>query len=208
MGLTFDALPHTYALDGVDVPSVTGVLKACGLIDFSGIPRLILEAARLRGTTVHEAVHYYNEGDLNVAWFCDEFPGYAGYLQAWVAFRRQRRFVPILNEHRIASRRHQVAGTLDCLGVLDGEAVLLDYATGRPRDVAKHLQTAAYHALALEWASEDAALAAFFARYPVVRRCAIALRKDGSFRLEPYGNPADFRTFRTYLEDSRTRWIA
>jgi hypothetical protein len=203
LSLIFDAATHVYMLDGVVVPSVTGILKASGLIDFSGIPEHILEAARVRGTTVHEAIHFFNEDDLDLEQFGEDFPDYAPYLEGWIAFRRQRRFTPIVNECRIASRRHQVAGTLDCLGELDGVGVLLDFATGNPEDVAKNFQTAAYLGLALDWEHEpdaDPRLADFFARHPHVKRYAVALRRDGTFRLEAYNDPADFRKFLVLVE--------
>lgn len=206
MSLTFDAATHTYTLDGVVVPSVTGILKASGLIDFSGIPESILEAARIRGTVVHQAVHYVNEADLDQAQFVSDYPELVGYLEAWITFRRQRQFTPILNECRIASRRHQVAGTLDTLGELDGVAVLLDYATGNPADVSKDYQTAAYLGLALEWADEldgDPRLTDFFLRHDLVRRYAVALKKDGTFSLHLYSDPADFRKFLTLVEAQR-----
>lgn len=205
-GLTFDPGPHVYTLDGIVVPSVTGILQASGLIDFTGIPESILEAARVRGSRVHEAVHFFNEDDLDVEAFRDDFPAYAGYLDGWLSFREQRHFVPVLNECRIASRRHQVAGTLDTLGELDGEAVLLDYATGDPLDVSKDYQTAAYLGLALEWAQEpdaDPRLADFFARHELVRRYGVALKKTGTFALHPYGDPADCRKFLTLVEAQR-----
>ncbi len=135
-----------------------------------------------------------------------DFSAYAGYLDGWLSFRSQRHFVPVVNECRIASRRHQIAGTLDCLGELDGEAVLLDYATGNPLDVSKDYQTAAYLGLALEWAQEpdgDPRLADFFARHTLVRRYGVALKKTGTFALHPYGDPADFRKFLTLVEAQR-----
>jgi len=196
-GLTFDPLPHRYALDGVVVPSVTGILKAAGLIDFSHIPPMTLEAARIRGTIVHSALHYLNEKDLDVEQFYTDFPAYAGYVQAWGSFCAQRNFVPVLNEHRVASRRHLVAGTIDCLGELDGVGVLLDFATGRAEDAAKYLQTAGYHGLALEWAKDDPPLAAFLSRHPYIKRYAVELKKDGTFTLEAYTNAGDFREFLT-----------
>lgn len=205
-GLTFDAGPHVYTLDGVVVPSVTGILQASGLIDFTGIPASILEVAKRRGSIVHEAVHFFNEGDLDVEQFEIDFPDYVGYLDGWRSFRAQRHFVPVLNECRIASRRHQVAGTLDCLGELDGEAVLLDYATGNPADVSKDYQCAAYLGIALEWADElegDVRLTEFFMRHELVRRYAVALKKTGTFALHPYGDPADFRKFLTLVEARR-----
>jgi hypothetical protein len=204
-GLTFEPIAHRYDLDGVRVPSVTQVLQRSGIINFDGIPEPILEAARVRGTIVHSALHYYNDRDLDGESFRSDFPTYAGYLDAWETFCRQRHYEPILNEHRVASRRHKVAGTIDSLGLLDGKAVLLDFATGRPHDVAKNLQTAAYHGLAMEWAAEkeDPALGLFMAQHRVIRRYAVQLRKDGTFVVEPYVNPTDYRQFMVLLEAQR-----
>lgn len=205
-GLTFDARGHVYTLDGAVVPSVTGILQASGLIDFSGIPTGILDAAKERGTIVHEALALANEGDLDADQFAADFPDYVGYLDGWRAFCAQRRFTAIVSECRIASRSHQIAGTLDVLGELDGTAVLLDFATGDPRDVSKDYQTAAYLALALEWSNEpdaDPRLDEFFRRHPLVRRYAVALTKDGKFALHPYSDPGDFRKFLALAEAQR-----
>jgi hypothetical protein len=195
VALVFDAEQHTYTLDGVVLPSVTGVLKASGLIDFSSIPPRYLEAALERGRIVHQALHYYNENDLDVGEFVGNYPQYAGYLQAWIAFKEQRRFRPMLCERRLVSRRHGVAGTLDCLGEMDGHGALVDFKTGNPEDVAADLQTAAYEAFAREWAKEDAALAAFFASHKVVRRFSVRLKRDGAFSVSPYSNPGDYSEF-------------
>jgi hypothetical protein len=205
VSLVFDDLDHRYELDGVTVPSVTQILTRSGLIDFSSIPPFVRDAALDRGRKVHQAIHYFNERDLDVDAFEADFPLYAPYLRAWMAFCDQRRFVPVLNEQRIASRRHQVAGTLDCLGVLDGTAVLLDFKTGRPADVACDLQTAAYLALAFEWALDggDDALQAFVAHHPMIRRCAVQLRRDATFRIESYVQPTDFRDFLTLVSAQR-----
>jgi hypothetical protein len=197
--LTFDHAAHRYALEGVVVPSVTQILKASGLIDFSGIPVGILNAALERGTVVHEAIHFFNDGDLDLDQFREDFPAYVGYVDAWIAFCEQRHFEPVLNEHRVASPRHQVAGTLDSLGLLDGQAVLLDFATGRAVDVCKWLQTAAYEGLAREWAHDDPALAAFFAAHPFLKRYAVELRRDGTFQLQAYTSPGDYREFLTLV---------
>jgi len=195
IGLTFDEIAHRYELDGVTVPSVTGVLKAAGLIDFSGIPADTLEAARRRGTAVHQAICYYNENDLNVEQFAIDYPDFAGYLLAWINFCAMRSFVPVLNERRVASRLHQIAGTLDCLGTLDGAGALIDFATGSAADACKQLQTAAYLGLAHEWADDDPAIGLFLDAHPIIRRYAVELKADGRFNLQPYTAPSDFREF-------------
>jgi hypothetical protein len=193
--LQFDPVAHRYTLDGEPLRSVTGILRESGLIDFSHIPSATLEAARARGTAVHQAIHYFNEGDLDVDAFRREYPECVGYFNGWVRFCHERRFEALVSERRIASRLHRIAGTLDCLGVLDGQAVLLDFATGNPAESAKDLQTAGYLLLAQEWSSEDGLLHSFFARHPVVRRYAVALRADGTFRIEAYPNRSDYRDF-------------
>jgi len=206
MSLIFDDATHTYTLDGQVVPSVTGILKASGLIDFTGIPESILEAARVRGTTVHQAIAYSNDGDLDLEQFRIDFPDYVGYLEGWLKFCDQRKFTAVLNECRIASRRHQVAGTIDCLGELDGQAVLLDYSTGIPAHVAKDLQTAAYLSFALDMsidADADPRLVAFFQRHALIRRYAVSLNRDGSFGLHRYDDPGDFRKFLALAEAQR-----
>jgi len=206
MRLDFDPATHTYALDGVPVGrSVTGVLHRGGLIDFSHVPTTVLDRARVRGTVVHQALHYLNEGDLDLAGFAADYPLYVGYLEAWQFFLTARDFRPVLCEHRVASPAYDVAGTIDCLGVLDGRAVLVDFATGDPDDAAKDLQTAAYLALALEWRSEDPALDHFFCHFgEAVARHAVALRADGTFSVETYtDNVRDRREFFALVEAQR-----
>jgi hypothetical protein len=90
--VAFDALAHRYTLDGEPLPSVTQILQASGIIDFSKIPQPILLAARDRGTAVHQAAHYYNEQDLDVEAFERDFPEYWPYLSAWITFRREAGF--------------------------------------------------------------------------------------------------------------------
>jgi hypothetical protein len=204
-GLTFDAATHTYRKDGRPAwQSVTQVLKRAGLFDWMvAVPEPLLTRARLRGTAVHAAIHYWNENDFDLDDFRDRYPDIAGYVDAWVAFCAQQPFVPALCEYWIYSARYDLAGTIDCLGTLAGQAALVDFATGDPADVAKHLQTAAYLLVAREWATEDPALEAFFAAHPVVRRYAVQLRPDGTYRLNPYSDPADTRHFLALVEAQR-----
>lgn len=200
-GLTFEPEGHIYTLDGAVVPSVTQILKTSGLIDFSHIPPSTLAAAMKRGTTVHAAIHAANEADLDVTHFYATFPAWAGYLRAWFAFNDTAGFHPLVCEHRIASRRSRVAGTLDVLGTMNNHAALIDYKTAVVLEsVCPDLQLAAYDALAREWAKDDQTLRAFFDRYPYTRRYAIQLRKDGTYRLEEYTNPRAYLEFRTLVE--------
>lgn len=200
MALTFDQERHEYTLDQVVVPSVTQVLRASGLIDFSGIPEGILEAAQRRGTIVHQAAHYYNEHDLDVGEFIGNYPKYAPYLLSWIALMESGRLQTHFCEYRVASRKHRYAGTIDWLGEFDGHGALIDFATGDPDDCAKHYQTAGYLTAALEWQDQDPRLAAFFAEHPVVRRYSVRLKKDGKLPTpHPYKDPRDHARFLTLV---------
>lgn len=194
MALLFNAAAHEYFLDGPQVPSTTQVLRDAGLIRLDGIPHFVLEAARQRGSAVHALVHYLNEDDLDWSSVDDR---YRPYLEAWVRFRDERRLRVLLCEHRIASRRHRVAGTLDLLCEIDGDGWILDYKTGDPEDVAADLQTGAYLGQAMEWASEDPRLADVLARHARWRRGAVRLLKTGSFRATEYTDARDYSRFQT-----------
>lgn len=195
MSLAFDEAAHAYTLDGERLPSVTQVLHSSGLIDFTNVPERVLATSLERGQAVHRAIHYYNERDLDVPEFRLNFPVYAGYLNAWINFCEQRSFQAVINEHRLCSRRYGVAGTLDCLGRLDGQPCLVDFKTGKPDDVAADLQTAAYEGFAREWASEDLELRDFFVQHKHIQRIAVQLKRDGTFKVEVYKDPRDFSEF-------------
>lgn len=196
MALLFDRERHEYWLDGVLVPSTTQVLRDSGLIRFDGVPAFVLDAARTRGSAVHQLVHYLNENDLD--WESVD-PAYRGYLDAWVRYVDERRLTALLCEYRVASRRHRVAGTIDLLADIDGEGWLIDYKTGDPEDVAADFQTGSYYALAGEWSAEDPKLAAVLSRFSRWHRASVRLRRDGTFSACEYLDPRDYSRFHTLV---------
>lgn len=194
MALLFDSRAHEYFLDGPQVPSTTQILRDSGLIRLDGVPPFILEAARKRGSAVHQLVHYANEGDLDWASVDD---AYRPYLEGWLRFCQEQHVQVLLCEYRIASRRHRVAGTLDLLCEIGRDGWLLDYKTGDPEDVAADFQTGSYLGMAMEWASEDRGLASVLARHERWRRGSVRLLKTGSFRATEYTDPRDYSRFQT-----------
>jgi hypothetical protein len=138
-GLTFDDAEHRYTLDGREVPSVTGILAP--LYDFGGIPAAALEAARWRGTLVHEAIHQDNTGVLDIEAL---HPILLPYLMAWREWQAHAGAVIIASEHQVASRKYGYAGTLDAVADIRGKRILVDVkATAElPKPVGP--QTAAY----------------------------------------------------------------
>lgn len=145
-GLNFAPETHTYTLDGLEIPSVTAVLKANGLSgDFSRVSPAVLEHARARGTAVHAAAHYLDEGDLNESSLdADVTP----YLDAWQAFKAERHVELLALELRIACPVYRFAGTIDRIARVQGirGQIILDIKTSTPYGAA--YQTAAYAILA------------------------------------------------------------
>jgi hypothetical protein len=194
MALLFDHAAHRYFLDGHQVPSTTGILRDSGLIFLDGIPAFILEAARKRGSAVHQLVHYFNEDDLDWA---SVDAAYKPYVEAWIQYRQEAQLRVLLCEYRVASRRHRVAGTLDLLCEIGDDGWLIDYKSGDPEDVAADFQTSSYLGMAMEWALEDPRLAAVLRRHTRWRRAAVRLMKTGSFRVTEYTDPRDYSRFQT-----------
>lgn len=102
---------HTYWKGGVRLPSVSQVCKV--LHDYGDVPRDVLEAAAARGTAVHQACEFYDEGDLDMG---SLDPRIAGYVEAYAAFRRETGFAPTSIEELVHHPALMYAGRLDRVG--------------------------------------------------------------------------------------------
>lgn len=148
--LRFDPAEHKYFLDpeGLELPGVTDTLARAGFIDWSMVPPRVLEAARQRGTDVHAALHFLDDGELDEDTLD---PAYHGYVMAYLRFKRDADFEPELVEHRAWSKAYRYAGTFDRTGTLPIKTggrrkIVLDFKTGVVLPAHK-LQLAAYAAL-------------------------------------------------------------
>lgn len=194
----FDAAQHVYTIDGRVIPSVTQVLEEEKLIDFSGIPDATLDQAKARGTYVHTVLHYYLEGDFELAECAEPFRGYVDSAIEFVDTvgakpLRNDRGTPIAVEYRFWDPERMFAGTMDYLA-WDRDDVLAinDWKTGEPSDVAAPLQTAAY-----EYGVRKFLLPTVLPRYKLpIRRRAVKLFKNGKRgRPEVYTDPRDLSMF-------------
>lgn len=198
--LTFDEGLHAYTLAGRPTRSVTQLLRKVGLVNFDHVPPSVMAPALARGTAVHKAVHFYNEHDLNVRTFTKDYPEYAGYLQSWISLMESGRLQTFMCERRVGNFSPRYCGTFDWLGCVDGQAAIIDYATGHPTDACKHLQTAGYVLAARAWSSlpGEERLKEFLDAHPYVRRYAVRLdRRGGLPQLHPYSDPRDLTKFLT-----------
>lgn len=181
-GLKFDRKAHLYELDGKSVSSVTNVCAP--LYDFSGINPEVVEFAKERGGAVHTATEYFDLGVLDEA---SLDPAIVGYVEAWKKFCLDVKPEWKLLETPLGSRRHMFAGMLDRYGLIYGEPTLVDIKCTSEISAAVGVQLAGYKLLLEE------------AGYAVLRRVAIQLRADGTYRRRDFTKDIDIRCFLSLL---------
>lgn len=188
--LEFDEAKHRYRFNGVSVPSVTTVLAAAGLIDYSFLGDRREEYLE-RGRAVHLATQCYDEGSLTESGMPIEL---RGFLDAWRMFRKDFAFVPVLIEHRVFHAEYQYAGTLDRTGRIgDGTEIIADLKSGAAPPAVRY-QLAAY--------------AACLPHPRTRRRRCVELHADGSYRVIAFETSdylRDFNVFVAALETFRAR---
>jgi len=152
------------------------------MIDYSMIPQNVLQAAAHRGTAVHKALHYYDDGELDESTID---PMILPYVEAGIRFYAESRFEVAHVEQRVVNLTHYYAGTLDRTGAFpDGSVAVLDWKTGIL--VPGHgLQLAAY--------------AGCMDHPRKYRRIAVQLKDDGTYRIEEYPMKDFERDFRLFL---------
>jgi len=117
--LQFDEGTHTYTVDGAVLPSVTQILDALGLMDKT----YYTEETRDRGTAIHEAIFWIEQGILTYEAFGEGHP-LAGYIAAWRSFRETSGFEIRDMEARRYHSTMRYAGTIDVIAHHKGKAVV------------------------------------------------------------------------------------
>ena len=120
----------------------------------------------------------------------DDRPEVVPYLDGWRRFLADTGFDVHAVEERACSRRHRYAGTIDRLGMLNGERCVIDIKTTATLNPQVGVQLAAYQV-----ATNEGRPRADHYR----KRFACQLRRDGSYRLEQYREAADWSVFLALL---------
>jgi hypothetical protein len=165
-------------------PSVTQILKAAGLVDFSKVPRDILDRAQDFGTKTHKATELADLGRLNVATLDD---GIVPYLNDWYKFTDDYKIKSVSSaiiEQRLESKKYGFTGKPDrifteCLTIVDIKTSTAMYAsTG--------IQLAGYQILAEENGIK------------IKRRLCVQLTGKG-YKVEEYTDKSDKSVFLSCL---------
>lgn len=186
--LEFHEPTHTYTLDGVNLPSVTTILRP--LYSFNGVPEHVLQAKAALGTAVHRACELLDNDDLDQE--SDEgkagLAPIAGYLAGYVKFKAEVRPVVLENESRLFHPVHRYAGTIDRRYTINRDLWDVDLKSTVAMSPVVGLQTAAYSELFK--ANGDR-------RRP--RRGALQLFPDGKYKLWEFKDPSDIAVFLSLL---------
>lgn len=130
MNVTFDAERHLYFVDGDRWPSVTQMISGLNLWDTTWFT----EAARVRGTHVHQCVHLWIEGGFGPGGLEESsihLP-FRGYVEAAIRViedsgtKREQ----METEVRVVNRELGYCGTLDLRGPWFNDQVVLDWKSG------------------------------------------------------------------------------
>ncbi len=189
MQIEFAEATHTYTVDGAVYPSVTQILSAEGLTDYT----FATHQHRNRGTLVHQIAELIDVGwettqrsaasaeDIIAASPWDPSTTSSALVpfgMAYCTFLLQERPQWLLSEYPVASKIYHYAGRLDRYGVIRGKRTIVDIKSGEPGDAASIQQ--ALYALALEETTGEKTEDLY----------AVWLRPDGTHRRLP-GNIKD-----------------
>lgn len=131
--IEFDEKAHKYFVGGIELPSVTQILRFMNADVALNADRYMRDAAAERGRRIHEACMLYDyEGD-SITVDSDIAP----YVKAYDAFCKTYKPDWVFIERPVAGLVQtysngvlEYAGTLDRYGWIDGEACVVDIKTG------------------------------------------------------------------------------
>jgi hypothetical protein len=142
IAFTFDPETHIYTVPGSYCLATSDVISLAGLSNYDGVPLANIEHARWRGTQLHRAIHYYEEGDLDIEDVDGEIkPCFDRYLE----WKDESGFIPIPPfEHPIVYEHldMHIGCHLDLRGYIPGRGLyVLDAKTSYPNSGAAKKQT-------------------------------------------------------------------
>ncbi len=139
MNLVFDDALHKYVCDGVELPSVTTILKRVLGSNSNYANQWHMD----RGTEAHHLYELLAKGENLDDYFYDE--RLTGNVEAWQDWQEREKPEFESVELRLADKRNGFAGTIDAVAVINGKRWIIDYkASSTMRD---QLQLAAYKVL-------------------------------------------------------------
>jgi hypothetical protein len=204
MAFTFEPSTHSYALNGIVVPSCTRCLDHAGLVSYDMVRREILERKSRIGVLVHQATHYYDEGQLDWNSVHEKI---RGYVEGWANFREVTGFVPRRIEQSFCATINgmPVGLTPDREGLFQKREAIVDLKTSSTEQDWWAIQLAGYALgvpdfYGVATSLESSPIALFVRR----RRIAVQLFETGKYRKFDYSEREDANVFISALH--LTHW--
>jgi hypothetical protein len=155
--------------DGVVIPGVSEIKTSMGLQDLSKIPVSILLNARNRGIAVHDVCEQWELGTLKEN---KVHPDVKPYLEAFKQFYADKKPKLVLSEYVVYSKKHNYAGKLDRVYLIDKNNDVLDIKATSTIDKVYGLQVGFYKVAAEEQEELEN-----------LGRQILQLKKDGTYEL-------------------------
>lgn len=195
--LEFREEDHSYRLDGVSVPGVTGALQVISAAAYAHVDPEVLAAKAELGRAVHRLIELDCMGDLDVEALSAEL---VPYYVAWRTFLRTSGFSVVLSEGKVYSRRYSYAGQLDLFGRLNGILSLIDAKCVVTVMPSTGPQTRAYEVALRECRPDVLAPDAPCRRYALQLKPSPTLCGAIGWSLHPFANDgADLKLFLSCL---------
>ena len=128
-GLEFDEQKHKYSVNGKVIPSVSEIIGPITYSNFR-VQQNVVDQAAHRGTMAHSLTALYDLGVLE-----DESslsPDEAFYLKAWRDFCHD--YKPDWQYIELPLACRTFAGTVDRIGIIDGQLAIVDIKTTSSMD--------------------------------------------------------------------------
>jgi len=132
--LCFDEEKHEYSVDGIKLPSVTEIVSPFTFSKYR-VDAAVVNQAAYRGKIIHEVCAGYDMGAIDNEQ--ELAPDIAMYLKAWKDFCHDYRAEWLLIEQPMSCVRF--AGTVDRVGIIDGNPVVVDIKTTSSMDRASKI---------------------------------------------------------------------
>lgn len=181
--LTFDPIAHVYAIGDRTLPSVTQILQAVGIADFTA-PWFTADV-RDRGSYVHAAILFDTEGELDE----DALdPALEPYVAGWRKFRQE--------SGAVIEHWERVVGDpiLGYAGTLDGVLRTTD-ARGRTERTVVDVKRALYASAGPQVAAYRRCAYHLYDGPIVLKRAVLELPGDGGYRWHPLTHDHDEQVF-------------
>lgn len=178
---------HRYWLDGRELFGVTRVLELTGLSDFSA-PHFT-EFVRDRGAHVAAAVHFDNQGDLDLDTLD---PQLVPYVEAHRLFLSDYGAIVEFTEQFICDEAYGYAGCLD--------EIVRREINGRARRMLIDIKLGLYESVELQTAAYARGARDLYDQPVILERRALILKPDGDYTLtDPFTSTTDETTFLSAL---------